>query len=398
LIQISIDEINSGQVLARTVWGDNGEVLLTAGYKLNEDVVEKLRKNRLDFLWVQEEGLEDIVPEEMVSEVTRLELVKALQQMTESFRARLAKEIPENKPDHFLKAPEEAKDFLDLQGVKRHLRTLVRELGHTNSPLLYLNSIPGSPLGQYENIVDTIITSVVLAKRYNYNDTEIDDLATGAMLKEIGFSLIPKELVEKGNRITFAEFCLLKEHPEFGYKILKENPLIPLVVAHVALQHHERQDGGGYPRRLHGTNTPPLKRDIVDKNHINRYAEVVSVAQRYVEYLYPHDANQAKTPMETVKFLLKASGTELNSHIVDTLIPMIPLYSLGTRVLITRDPDPDMIGCSGVVSALNPDQQDRPEVILLYDKQGQRMEHFKLQLKDFPDTTIREVLPGDTEV
>jgi hypothetical protein len=151
--------------------------------------------------------------------------------------------------------------------------------------------------------------------------------------------------------------------------------------------------GGGYPNRLRGTNEAPLKRDVPNKKQMQRYAEITAVAYRYVELLYPQDASNAKTPLQALKFILKASGSELNSHIVDTLVTMIPVFGIGARIKIVKDPDAQMIGATGVVAEPNNVQQNRPTIVLLYDAQGNAMPHQRLSLADYTDTYVEEYLP-----
>ena len=76
---------------------------------------------------------------------------------------------------------------------------------------------------------------------------DLEKLAFGCMLMDVGMVVLPEELLTKESRLTFQEYLAIKEHCTYGYTILRENKGIPLTSAHIAFQHHERQDGAGYP-------------------------------------------------------------------------------------------------------------------------------------------------------
>jgi PAS domain S-box-containing protein len=78
-----------------------------------------------------------------------------------------------------------------------------------------------------------------------------EGLRVAGYLHDVGKITVPAEILAKPRSLTAAEFDLVKEHSAAGYEILK-NVEFPWPVAIVALQHHERMDGSGYPRGLSG--------------------------------------------------------------------------------------------------------------------------------------------------
>ena len=125
--------------------------------------------------------------------------------------------------------------------------------------MINLNNIRNQSNYIHQHALDSTVISIMLGKKFGYTTFELEELAQGCLLMDVGYLAMPEELVNRTGRYSFSEFSLLKEHPTFGFAILRENPKIPLISSHVAYQHHERQDGGGYPRRLKGDNKPPLR-------------------------------------------------------------------------------------------------------------------------------------------
>jgi len=82
-----------------------------------------------------------------------------------------------------------------------------------------------------------------------------------ALVHDIGKLSVPAELLTKPGKLSDAEFALIKGHPQSGYDILKSIDF-GRPVAEIALQHHERMDGSGYPNRLQGDEVPMAARIV----------------------------------------------------------------------------------------------------------------------------------------
>ena len=74
------------------------------------------------------------------------------------------------------------------------------------------------------------------------------------MLYEVITLFINDEILKKPDKLTFDEFEQIKKHSVYGFDILKSNNDIAMSSAYIALGHHERVDGSGYPMKLKGDN------------------------------------------------------------------------------------------------------------------------------------------------
>ncbi|MFZ5994641.1 MAG: HD-GYP domain-containing protein [Thermodesulfobacteriota bacterium] len=77
-------------------------------------------------------------------------------------------------------------------------------------------------------------------------------LGMGALLHDVGKSRVNKAILNKRGRLTPEEFEEIKTHPEWGFKIVQDSSPLPDAGARIILNHHEKCDGSGYPRGLHG--------------------------------------------------------------------------------------------------------------------------------------------------
>ncbi|HMM30639.1 MAG TPA: HD domain-containing protein [Clostridia bacterium] len=88
--------------------------------------------------------------------------------------------------------------------------------------------------------------ALTIARELGWDEKRCEAVFRAGIVHDIGKIGIPSELLAKPAKLTACELALVKTHPEAGYEILKEVPLL-LPMAKIILQHHERLDGSGYP-------------------------------------------------------------------------------------------------------------------------------------------------------
>jgi len=82
------------------------------------------------------------------------------------------------------------------------------------------------------------------------------NLAVGALFHDLGKTRIPYSILNKPGKLSEAEFNIMKKHPGYSAKILRNSSGLPLEAYDIALHHHERYDGKGYPHGLQGDEIP----------------------------------------------------------------------------------------------------------------------------------------------
>ena len=98
-----------------------------------------------------------------------------------------------------------------------------------------------------------------IAKRLGWEGARLVALRFAAQLHDVGKIVVPAEILTKPGRLSENEFTLIKQHSQVGHDILATVDF-GLPVAEIVLQHHERLDGTGYPRGLHGEEILPEAR------------------------------------------------------------------------------------------------------------------------------------------
>ncbi|MDA8219810.1 MAG: PAS domain S-box protein [Dehalococcoidales bacterium] len=127
-----------------------------------------------------------------------------------------------------------------------------------------------------------------IAQELGLPAAEIEGLYLGAIVHDIGKIAVPAEILSKPGKLTEIELHMIRAHPRLGYDILKTVDL-PWPIATLALQHHERLDGSGYPDGLQGEDIAPEARllavaDVVEAMASHRpYRPALGVDQALAE-------------------------------------------------------------------------------------------------------------------
>ena len=102
--------------------------------------------------------------------------------------------------------------------------------------------------GHQQRVADL---SRVIAHEIDLTESEIEGIYIAAAIHDIGKISLPAEILSKPVQLSDIEVSLIQSHSQTGYDILKGIEF-PWPIAEIVLQHHERQDGSGYPRGLAG--------------------------------------------------------------------------------------------------------------------------------------------------
>jgi PAS domain S-box-containing protein/putative nucleotidyltransferase with HDIG domain len=118
--------------------------------------------------------------------------------------------------------------------------------------------------------------AVAIGKELGLDTLQLEGLKVGGYLHDVGKTSIPIEILTKPGKISAIEYELIKVHPQAGYEVLKDVDF-PWPVAQIALQHHERIDGSGYPQGLKGD-------DILFEARIMAVADVIEAMASHRPY------------------------------------------------------------------------------------------------------------------
>jgi HD-GYP domain-containing protein (c-di-GMP phosphodiesterase class II) len=114
---------------------------------------------------------------------------------------------------------------------------------------------------RYNHSIGVAVIATTIGRWLQMDEKEMNLLTTAASLCDIGTVKLPSELVQKTSGLQPHEYEILKQHTKIGHDLLLESGL-DRRVALVALQHHEKNDGSGYPAKLRGSEIDPLSKIV----------------------------------------------------------------------------------------------------------------------------------------
>lgn len=141
------------------------------------------------------------------------------------------------------------------------------------------------------------------------SSADIDKLILLSLLHDIGKITIPKTVLQKSGPLTEEEWEAVKRHCQIGYNIANSSPELA-VIAEYILYHHERWDGGGYPRGLKGKDIPLLSR-------------IICIVDAYDVMLHESYYKSPVTQKQALKELYRCAGSQFDPHLVNKFISMM---------------------------------------------------------------------------
>jgi HD-GYP domain-containing protein (c-di-GMP phosphodiesterase class II) len=161
-------------------------------------------------------------------------------------------------------------------------------------------------------------------------------------------------VLNKPDRLTKDEFDLMKQHVVDGAHILRRTPEMPALAPVVAFEHHLRQDLSGYPENI-------------GHRDLNLCTQIVTIADVY-DALRSNRVYREGLPSERVRAIMtQKDSPAFNTKLLRRFINLVGLFPVGTLVRLSTDE-------VGVVTREHPADPFRPQVKLLLDGAGGRLE------------------------
>lgn len=381
MIELPIDEVAPGMVVARSVLGGASGVMLAAGYVLDEPILARCKRQGMRSLWVRI-GDEEALPAGNVNDQLALQAQQAWKDnMTLLEKIGETQDSTLENLTKFTSDPGRFKNIIATEHMKSIVDQIIRSILGQEPLMVNLASMRTADGYLHQHALDVTITATMIAARLKYALADTQELALGCFLMDLGMIIVPPALIEKKGPLTLEEKHVLEEHPAVGFAILRANEGININTAHVAYQHHERLDARGYPRQLKAEDVPPQKTLVNAGGHIHRYAQIAAVADAYIGAISPRPGTVPPlTPLEAMRMLISEAGRSLNTHVVNALIALIPVFPSGTRVVVAKAPKPFLVGYMGVVTKANLLDKEKPQVLLVMDRFRRKIKPIALDL------------------
>lgn len=380
--KIHINYAVPGMKLGKTIYGDNYEVLLKKGVEISEGYIIRLKNKGYTRIYIDDEETADIEIKDPISDKIRSMATKDILKTFKMTQSSITN-IEAHTTESVIKSINTPKIKATFQGnhvfkqLCSNINSFLDEIMGQDI-LSGLNSIKSFDNYTYEHSIDSAVVSLIIAKRLNLNKQKLKQIAVGEFLHDIGKIFIDEKIINKPGKLTPEEFETIKQHPTFGYELLKDVEDVGGVSAHVPYQHHERQDGKGYPRGLKGTN----KIDQGDMGYVDRdklilIAEIAAIADFYDACISDRPYRKGLPPDLVYELIKNGAGVQFNREIVECFLTVMPKYPVGYDIKIK---DGVYKGFTGIVVSVNITQLSKPKIRLLGDDKKNKIQPVEIDL------------------
>jgi HD-GYP domain-containing protein (c-di-GMP phosphodiesterase class II) len=347
---ITLDEIQPGMYLSKSLILDDGTVLLHEGIEMKERYIQYLRNQGITSLFVGQPKMQNVSDAVDLYDIKhRQEAAAAAKKLVNQFRVGKG---------------------VQLDGVKDIVSSLITQLSHQPENMIHLLDIRRKKEYMFSHAVNTCILSVMTGIAMGYNDKQLAELGLAAMLHDIGKIKFSRQLaLQFPDYLTKDEREEYRRHTFYALEVLRENPGLSVNVVNACFQHHERWNGSGYPMGIKG-------------DAICEYAQIISIADVYDRLIsgLPH---RRPTPVYyAVAILNKASGEYFNPALVDLFNQNVAIYPMGKTVRLNNRQ-------SGVILGVGIKNKTTPIVRITSDENGNPVNQpIELDLMKNPDLFI----------
>jgi HD-GYP domain-containing protein (c-di-GMP phosphodiesterase class II) len=186
------------------------------------------------------------------------------------------------------------------------------------------------------------VLATLIGKWLKISGDDLTTLSLAAILHDVGKVKLPIDLLHKDGELTANEYKLIQQHTVLGYQMLRETPDLKPQIAAVALQHHEKEDGSGYPLGLKG-------------NKIDLFSKIVAVADIFHAMSSNRPYHEPVPFHSIVKQMKQGIFGELEPQIVSVFLRNITRKLVGTQVVL-------MDGRFGEIVYINPHDDLKPMI------------------------------------
>lgn len=341
--RVRTSDLRPGMKTAEDVYSYNNQMIMPKGTVLDDKMITRLEFYSVLAIRISEEGDVD-------------EVIKTYQEEAVSENASYSQKIKASK-----QFQEFEKTFLKTTEVfKENLKNAVDKGAPLNSRQL-LDSVTGMisesmtsisvfdmlhNMRQYDDFtyihsMNVALICNVFARWLDMSDKEVETATLCGLLHDIGKLKIPDNIMRKPDKLSPAEYNIIKTHPLQGYNMLKSMN-IDDNIKQSALMHHERCDGTGYPLGLAG-------------DRLNPYSKIVAIADVYDAMTAARIYRGPLCPFKVIGIFEAEGLQKYDSRYILTFLENIATTYMNNRVKLNNGEEGDVI-------FMNKHQYSRPMI------------------------------------
>jgi HD-GYP domain-containing protein (c-di-GMP phosphodiesterase class II) len=269
----------------------------------------------------------------------------------------------------------------DMGAIREAVNPLIEGVFRNQEAVAALLRLKESGDYRYHHGVSMAIWAAILGRHIGLHRDELEKLAIGCAMCDVGMTQLPTELLGQAENLTDEQRRVIHAHPIIGAEMVSESKDVDFEVLAIIENHHERMDGSGYPRGVEGAAIPVL-------------ARIAGLVDTYDAMITQRPYAVARTSHEASQELIDCKGALFQEALVEQFVQAIGLFPTGTVVELNT-------GEVGIVVKQSQTRRLKPEVVIVLDEDKQKKD--PLSIVDLSNQSIaaegerwiaRELLPG----
>jgi HD-GYP domain-containing protein (c-di-GMP phosphodiesterase class II) len=311
-------------VVAKDIVDKYGRVLISEGMILKQELIVLLKKHEISKAWVK-------LPAAAEDEIDATKML-----VNSEMKSKLIAGIRD-----IFSSPCSLDE--NLQRIQAYVEEITTEITHRKDVLLYLSDLHYTSDYLFMHSVNVGIFAIVIGTAMQLTFNELCVLGMGGILHDLGKAYISNKILDKKERLAVPEFNQIKEHSLLGYNMLKGDAKIDHRISLIALQHHERINGSGYPWGVMG-------------HQIHPFSRIVAVADVYDALTTDRVYRTRLTSQEAINIINEGAACQYDAQVLEAFSQVVIPYHIGNNVSLSN-------GLRGKVIRLNRSNLVRPCVL-----------------------------------
>ena len=357
--KIVVDKLKPGMRVGKPVYGMEGQLFLNRGVELKPTYIRYLKKYNFDAVYIIDERMKDVEISDVITDQTRQETLKIIKSI-----------IQDGSKSAMVRSLK-----IYQQELKSQIESIIQELIQQDNLVANLTDIGQQDFYTMNHSVNVCVLSLVNGISQGCNGRKLRELGMGALVHDLGKMCVPHYILNKNGSLSEEEFDVIRGHPRWGLEIINDQKYFQSLtnVRDIVHQHHERADGGGYPKGL-------------KSEKINYLSRIVAIADVYDALLAARPYRNAFKPHQAVE-IMYASLEQFDVALLQSFFNHVAAFPVGTLVKLNN-------GKTGLVIKNKEGLVLRPTVRVFSSDQAEQdgESYEEIDLSEELDITVVDVL------
>jgi HD-GYP domain-containing protein (c-di-GMP phosphodiesterase class II) len=208
---------------------------------------------------------------------------------------------------------------LEIEEVEIVIQEVVDSMVRNPNALMLIMRLRQQDNISYGYGLQTAVYLIALGRHIGLPKDFLERLGITGLLLDIGNIKLPSELLQKNERLTLEEFETVKSHVGLGLEILKETPNLHIDILEGIAQHHERENGSGYPAGI-------------SKGEISLFGRMAAIVNSFTALTNARFHTKAVSAYDALKSISTMSGEYYLDSMVEQFIQTIGIFPVGSLV------------------------------------------------------------------